>query len=138
MKPLACFLNLSLNRVSEAPKYLLHSLLASLETFASYTTLGAKHLFPKEWNECSCRNLRAAYLRRFDISFTLNDDREVQWFEHSVSHFWVWLSTEGVKNVSRPSSLQGWARYTTHTTQIYIYTYKGIYVSIYIHIGIYM
>ena len=134
MKPLACFLNLFLNHVSEAPKYLLHSFLASLETFASYTLLGVKHLFPKEWNECSCRKLRAAYLRRFDISFTLNDDREVQWFEHSVSHFWVWLSTEGVKNVSRPSSLQGWASLTMAFTGKFACLHIYIYIYLYINV----
>ena len=37
----------SLNGVSEGPRYLLHSLLPLLETFASYTILGVRHLLSK-------------------------------------------------------------------------------------------
>ena len=47
LKSLVWFLNLSLNGVSEAPIYFLHSLLVLLETFASYTILGVRHLFSK-------------------------------------------------------------------------------------------
>ena len=47
MKSLVWFLNLSLNGVSEAWRYLLLSLLVLLETFASYTILGVRHLLSK-------------------------------------------------------------------------------------------
>ena len=47
LKSIVWFLNLSSNGVSEAPTCLLHSFFVSLETFASYTILGVRHLLSK-------------------------------------------------------------------------------------------
>ena len=55
--------------------------------------------------------------------FALRGDREVRWFEHSVSQLWVRFSVEGAKSVSQPwiSPLRSWGTLTMKFNSKFVY-----------------